>query len=661
MRKSTSKRKLWLCLSVGLVVLLFGLNAALAGQFQKPQGNMTAVLEALSENNSLMSDARQADSLPMTNPVANLLINDQDQALVYIRVAETSDANLQALTGAGADITHVSDAYKTVTAYVAPSKLDAVSSLAFVRNISEATKPFKAQISCSGATTSEGDSQLKADQARIKYGVDGSGVIVGVISDSFNGVTASPNMDEDILSGDLPGASNPCGHTTPVNILVDYTETDASDEGRAMGQIVHDLAPGAQIAFATAWGGLFDFADQIRNLRSTAKADIIVDDVSYYSEPMFQDGPVSAAITEVTADGAVYFTSAGNSNEISESGNNVSSCESPAYRPAACPTVYDGGSEYTMGNDCHNFNTSGTTPYQEFLLADQGYIRIILNWAEPWYGVETDFDFFLSDDSGNLLASSTDSNNGSSGTQTPFEFISYQNTTGSNQTVRLYIARYSGTAAPRLKYLLIRAGGIYSTAFNATNSTDVFGPSIFGHSGADDALSIAAVPYNDASNPESFTSHGYFTVYFEPVSGDTASAALAAPETRLKPDFAATDGGANTFFGQQDAYRVWRFYGTSAAAPHAAAVAALMLENFRNNNPGNRTAAATEFNKASVEKSIEESAATVAGGGSTITGAGLTDAGAAIANMNGEEVTPVIPIIGGGSSSSNSGCFLNAQ
>ena len=558
--QSIFRTKIWLCLSVGLLGLLFGLNAAFAGQFQKPQGNMTAVLEALSENNSLVSDARQADSLPMNSPVANLLINDQDQALVYIRVAETSDSNLQALTGAGADITHVSDAYRTVTAYVAPSKLKDVSSLAFVQNISEATKPFKAQISCSGATTSEGDSQLKADDARTKYGVDGSGVIVGVLSDSFNGVTASPNMDDDILSGDLPGASNPCGHTTPVNILSDYTESGASDEGRAMGQIVHDLAPGAQIAFATAYGGLFDFADNIRSLRSTANADIIVDDVSYYAEPMFQDGPVSAAITEVTEDGAVYFTSAGNSNEISESGNNVSSCEAPAYRPTACPTLYDGGVEYTyMGSTCHNFNTTGTTPYQEFLLQDQGYFITILNWAEPWYGVVTDLDFLLTDESNNILAGSFETNTGSSGTQYPFEGFNYQNTTGSNQTVRLYVTRYSGTAAPRLKYVLIRASGIYSTAFNATNSTDVFGPSIFGHSGADDALSIAAVPYNDASNPESFTSHGYFTVYFEPVSGDTASAALAAPETRMKPDFAATDGGANTFFGQQDAYRVWRF------------------------------------------------------------------------------------------------------
>ena len=56
----------------------------------------------------------------------------------------------------------------------------------------------------------------------------------------------------------------------------------------------------------------------------------------------------------------------------------------------------------------------------------------------------------------------------------------------------------------------------------------------------------------------------------------TPAAALSAPQVLGKPDAAATDGAATTFFASP-AGSVWRFYGTSEAAPHAAAIAALQL------------------------------------------------------------------------------------
>src|SRR5665811_111543 len=99
---------------------------------------------------------------------------------------------------------------------------------------------------------------------------------------------------------------------------------------------------------------LYTFADNIRNLR-TWGADIIVDDVFYYEEPLFQDGPVAVAISDVVDLGAMYFTSAGNSNYVI-GGQNVGSYETTAYRPVACPTVNP-----TLPGTCHNFNTSGTT------------------------------------------------------------------------------------------------------------------------------------------------------------------------------------------------------------------------------------------------------------------------------------------------------------
>ena len=136
-----------------------------------------------------------------------------------------------------------------------------------------------------------------------------------------------------MATADLPGPGNPCARTTPVQVLDDGN--GQADEGRAMTQIVHDIAPGAYLAFATAFIGEVAFADNIQAL-ATAGADVIADDIIYFAEPYFQDGIVANAVNDVTAQGVAYFSMAFNNNRII-AGNNSNSWEAPAYRSGRLP------------------------------------------------------------------------------------------------------------------------------------------------------------------------------------------------------------------------------------------------------------------------------------------------------------------------------------
>ena len=160
-----------------------------------------------------------------------------------------------------------------------------------------------------GKVTSQGRAVLNVG-ALANAGFDGTGLTVGVISDSYDaarvdavGNPVTDHADDDILSGDLPGPGNPDDHLTPVAVLSDADPTDHTntDEGRAMLQIVHDLAPGAALAFAANGATPTTLAASIRALRTNpaAPCDVIIDDAVFDEEPFFSDGPAALAVQDV--------------------------------------------------------------------------------------------------------------------------------------------------------------------------------------------------------------------------------------------------------------------------------------------------------------------------------------------------------------------------
>ncbi|MFD1874756.1 T9SS type A sorting domain-containing protein [Hymenobacter bucti] len=404
-----------------------------------------------------------------------------------------------------------------------------------------------------GLTTSQGDASMLADKARTSYGVSGVGSKVGILSDSYGAIAGGPAAG--VASGDLPAG---------VEVLEDapgYT-----DEGRAMAEIVHDVAPGAKIAFHTAFTGQAGFASGIVKL-ADAGCNIVVDDVAYFAEPMFQDGVIAQAVDQVTARNVSYFSAAANQARQS-------------YQAG----FKDSGQDYIVGTNnygrAHDFGNGDIT--QSYRIPAGGTLRLSFQWADPFFsvsggaGARTDLDILVL--VGGVVQQSLSGLSGNIGGD-PVEIISL--TARTAVTVELVIVKYEGPTPQLMKYINYGSSTAVPTEY-ATNSSTVTG-----HSNATSAIAIAAAAwYNtpvfntNITRPvvEAFSSQGGTPVFITKEGVDTG---YDDSKIRRKPVVTGPDGGNTTFFGSDtsldpDTYP--NFFGTSAAAPHVAAVAALMQE-----------------------------------------------------------------------------------
>lgn len=569
--------------------------------------------------------------LPASGPGS--LLRQGDRYVVSVRLHTAGATALAAVLTTGAERIAVNESGDEVSVAATPEQIVAIADLSEVRAVHEELTPVSgrdgqaardaaralsagevAEVESGGGTAatcptgivSEGDGIHNGPSARVDHGADGSGVKVGIISDSYNALGGAAT---NVANGELPGATNPCGHVTPVQIVKEIPDLSVGvDEGRAMSQIVHDLAPGAPLAFASAAGGEVAMANQVKAL-GTAGAKVIVDDIGYFSESPFQESAVDAAVETVTAGGAAYFSAAGNGT-LMVGGVNQSSYEVPNYRPTACPIqIYD------LTRDCHLFNSFANR--NSFQVQPGGELLLRMVWNEARNNVKTDFDLFIIDRStGAILGDSFDDNVASG---YPLEIADYVNEGGSTRTVSVVVARYGPTsiASPRFRLDVPTGFGIVGADWGAF-AGDVIGPSMYGHPASGSGVAVAAVPYHSPGQLESYSSHGPATRCFR-YNNYSPSTTIGVCKTTTV-GLTATDGTANTFFGRNEG-GVRRFYGTSAAAPHAAAVAALV----RDARPG--------CTPAQVIAAMKAGATWLPGYGTDQIGAGRIDAHAAIANL----------------------------
>ncbi len=334
----------------------------------------------------------------------------------------------------------------------------------------------------------------------------------------------------------------------------------------------------------------------------------------------------------MTAADVAYFSAAGNNNLVDSEGNDISSWEAPAFRDGACPGLL----EATEGaEDCMDFDPApgalNVDPTFGLRVSPDTQLLVDLQWAEPWFGVESDLDAYLLNSAGEPIASAKEDNVGDPAAG-PLEILAWENTSASPRNVWLAIDRCTGecnpnanpSAEPPLKFAFVQNGaGVTATEYPESSGGDTVGPTIFGHNGAASGMSVGAVPFFDDEAPEEYSSRGPVKLYFEPVAGTTPAPPLGSPAVLEKPDLVATDGGANTFFGSCVA-KTWRFFGTSAAAPHAAAVAALQRQ-------AEPAASAEE-----VKLAQRSTALPVGAFGPEAGGFGLLDAVEAVAEVSGE-------------------------
>jgi hypothetical protein len=559
------KRMLAVGCAVTLVVAAWvpAASATPGGAPRAKANPLTPRLQLLADSSvaALPAQARaQRLGVPASGP-GSITERPGGRILVDVRVSDTSAATLQLLRSSGAQLAYVDRALRIVTVAVAPARLTALAAVQpQVLSVEEDLEPMVQAACPTGDYVSEGDTQLNAAAGRTDHSVDGTGVTVGVLSDSYNSLGGAPT---DVTNGELPGSTNPCGYADPVTVQADHGGTD---EGRAMAQIVHDLAPGADIRFATADNGEQDFANQIRNL-AAAGAKSIVDDVTYFDEPMYQDGVIGAAVEDVSAQGVTYFSSAGNENAI-VGGQAVGSYEAPAYRPTSCPASVVASDPGVL--DCHNFNPDPNgTADNTYGISNNGHIQYVLGWNEPQFGITTDLDLcILNHTTGSVLFCSATNN-----LQTQKAFESFGGS--ASGSFDLVVARHAGSGTPRFKLISFRSA-LTAVEYSTSSGGDVVGPTIFGHNASRSGATVAAIPYSDATTLEPYSSRGPATYCWGPVVGTAPAAALPSCETATV-DMSATDGVQNSFFGGLVG-GVHRFFGTSAAAPHAAAIAALIWQ-----------------------------------------------------------------------------------
>jgi hypothetical protein len=407
--------------------------------------------------------------------------------------------------------------------------------------------------------------------------VDGTGITIGVMSNSYD---TQNKASIDVEAGDLPGPGtlNEHGYKEPVEVIKEYPYGTASDEGRAMMHIIHDVAPGAKLAFHTgslsprnfevgfkALAG-FNESNELIDTDLGLKSNLIVDDITFITEPFFGEGRISAAIKAFSLAGGTHFTSAGNFADDGYQAifNATTSAPTTSFLPQGSPAtahIFDN----TTGDYLQKISVKGGETYM-----------IVLQWDDSsasqnnLNGTDIDLDFYIVNDAGRLLVGNNRSNEDGDAA----EIMVF--TASADGEANILITSANGATNVPFRYIAFQSNGL--TLIDNNEGA----PTISGHAMTDESVTVGAIRFNK-DVPESFSSFGGTLS-----DGNSVTVDFAAPDgvntnvisigTRFYADGTSIDG---------DAFP--NFFGTSAAAPSAAAAVALLQSALPTWYPGGYT------------------------------------------------------------------------
>ncbi|RLB66222.1 MAG: hypothetical protein DRH04_09685, partial [Deltaproteobacteria bacterium] len=512
--------------------------------------------------------------------------------MVYVYVYLNPFAETQAIEPYAWEVTNRDEENHLAVAWVKVSDLETLASLEAVRTVLSVMPP----IFNTGSVTTEGDAIHRTCDVRTNYSESGAGVKVGIISDGVDHWTAARN------SGDLPSD------------LTVLSNNVGGDEGTAMLEIVHDMVPDADLYFHDRGDDIVAFNSAIDDLVD-AGCNVICDDIGWICEPFFEDGIIASHLTSVLAsDDIVYVSSAGNA------GNKH-------YQ----------GDYYNDSYQFHDFSR-GTEPEYKYLyvsIPSNGRVTVVLQWNDEFGSSGNNYDLYLYNmQDWSILAGSTYVQDGN---DNPIEAFSYTNTGSGTVTAEIDVRNYFGHAETKTLEVFVYPN---NGAFAYINNIDPV-DSIFGHAAVPGAIAAGAIDASDPGNDEiePFSSQGPVTITYP------------SQVSRPKPDLCGVDGVAVTGAGGFPT----PFFGTSAAAPHIAAIAAQMWGACPSKT-------GDEIRDALYDTAIDRGSA----GYDTVYGNGMADALAAFEGLdcgidppNIISFTPPSPVYDNASSSRTFGIVVN--
>lgn len=339
-------------------------------------------------------------------------------------------------------------------------------------------------------------------------GITGQGVKVGVLDLGFAGY-------QDLLGSELP-------EQVTVQVFGDEAAFDVEPHGTACAEIIHEMAPDAELYLAYYDGSDVAFGSAIEWLINQ-EVDIISNSTgSNGLSPLDGTGFDAQLVDWAHDEGIFWVNAAGNEADVH----------------------YRGRFNDSNGDTIHEYFPD--TDVLPFIPFGPGFeTRIVLSW-DDWDNPTQDYDLLLLDRNGNLLAKSEEPQNGQPG-QFPIELLLYE--FEDNEIYLLAIQNFEGRARGEATFDIFIEGGLMHPDYIVAER------SLSSPSDARGAFAVGAVNWaNDALEPYSS-------------NGPTA-------DGRIKPDLSAPSVVDSASYAPE------AFDGTSAAAPHVSGAAALVWQAF---------------------------------------------------------------------------------